>query len=56
MRAFLFLALLGISITAKSEIIVGVSVSTTGPGTSLGVPVQNAFGTRRALQISHASS
>src|SRR6266850_6264783 len=29
---------------ALAEITVGVSVSTTGPGTSLGVPVSNTFG------------
>ena len=30
--------------SALAEITIGVSVSTTGPGTSLGVPVSNAFG------------
>ena len=30
--------------SAAAEITVGVSVSTTGPGTSLGVPVSNTFG------------
>ncbi len=42
-RAFA-LALLACSLNAAAEITVGVSVSTTGPGTSLGVPVSNTFG------------
>jgi branched-chain amino acid transport system substrate-binding protein len=38
------LLLLACSLNAAAEITIGVSVSTTGPGTSLGVPVSNTFG------------
>ncbi len=44
MKRTLALALLACSLNAAAEITVGVSVSTTGPGTSLGVPVSNTFG------------
>ena len=44
MRTLIVFTLLFLSCTAKSEIVIGVSVSATGPGTSLGVPTQNAFG------------
>ena len=44
MKRIFALTLLACSLNAAAEITVGVSVSTTGPGTSLGVPVSNTFG------------
>jgi branched-chain amino acid transport system substrate-binding protein len=44
MRILIAAALALFALGARSEIVVGVSVSTTGPGTSLGVPTQNAIG------------
>ena len=44
MKRLLGFLLTVFSCVSHAEIIVGVSVSLTGPGTSLGVPVQNAFG------------
>jgi branched-chain amino acid transport system substrate-binding protein len=43
-KRILALALVAWSVSGQAEITVGVSVSTTGPGTSLGVPVSNTFG------------
>lgn len=44
MRTIVAVALALVSLAVKGEIVVGVSVSATGPGTSLGVPTQNAIG------------
>jgi branched-chain amino acid transport system substrate-binding protein len=44
MKKALFCALFAAATVANAEIVVGVSVSATGPGTSLGVPTQNAIG------------
>ena len=42
-RSLVACALLAWAGIAAAEITIGVSVSTTGPGTSLGVPISNAF-------------
>jgi branched-chain amino acid transport system substrate-binding protein len=44
MKRLVGIALLFWTLSSNGEITVGVSVSTTGPGTSLGVPVANTFG------------
>jgi len=44
MRTLLAFTLALLSFAANGEIVVGVSVSATGPGTSLGVPTQNTIG------------
>jgi branched-chain amino acid transport system substrate-binding protein len=44
MRKLIGLVLAAWTLSAAAEITIGVSVSTTGPGTSLGVPVSNTFG------------
>jgi branched-chain amino acid transport system substrate-binding protein len=43
MKKLALLALLGWAGAAMADITVGVSVSMTGPGTSLGVPISNTF-------------